>query len=97
MMFSPNRYREKIENYSYSDLLEEQRKLFKHILELELKVVLDDCLLGDVIINPTYKEQLASNREYLVVLETLIKNKEDEAKEQEFKELIEKAISKREN
>ena len=95
MMISPSWYKENIENYSYSELLEEQRRLFKHILELELKVVLDDCHLGDVIINPTYKQQLTSNREYLIVLEGLIKNKEDEAQEQEFRELVEEALSKR--
>ena len=95
MMFSPDWYKEKIEKYSYSELLEEQRRLFKHILELELKVVLDDCHLGIDIVDPTYKQQLTANREYLIVLEGLIKNKEDEAKEQEFKELLEKAFGKR--
>lgn len=97
MMVSVSRYKEKVKNYSYSELLEEQRRLFKHILELEYKVALDDCHLSCEIINPTHKEQLESNREHLIELEILIKSKENELKEQEFREFLEKALNRKQH
>ena len=94
MMLSADDYNREIMKYDYSKLIEEQRRLFKHILELELKIVLDDCHLADEFIDPDYKIQLSYNREYLIVLEKLLKRTEDENRTEEIKQFIKNALDK---
>ena len=88
MMNSLDWYKGKIEKYSYAELLGEQKRLFKLILELEFKISLEDCCLNDNFINPDYKVQLSYNREYLIVLQDIIRQKEIEKHQQEFEEML---------
>lgn len=77
MMISPKTYREKQENKSYKDLLEEREKLLKKILEFENNfdensdTVLDDM----VIISPSPEVIYQCNLKYLAQLCDLIAEK----------------------
>ena len=88
MMMSKESYFDKIKGYSYENLLLEERKLFKNIIELQFKIVLEDIHLPDEFISPSYQIQLEYNREYLIVLENYILEKERAKQKEELENMI---------
>ena len=92
MMISKETYFDEIKNYSYAELLFEEKRLFKYIIELQYKIVLEDTKLYGEFISPSYKMRLESYRHYLIVLQNYILEKEQEIKELEFKEMLKKSL-----
>ncbi len=95
MMWSAEYYESKIEKYSYAELLDEQAKLFEYIPILQKNAELEKKGEHETIgfVSPTYVSRLSNYREYLIVLERLLKNKENKEQEKEFRNMIE-SISK---
>ena len=97
MMLSASDYERKIENYSYAELLDEQERLFEYIPVLQKNAELEKKGEYETIgfVNPTYTLRLSHNREYLIVLERLLKKKEDEEQSKEFREMLEAVLKSR--
>ena len=91
MMYSTENYKSIIEKYSYTELLDEQTRLFEYIPVLQKNAELEKKGERENIgfVSPTYVTRLSHYREYLVVLEQLLKNKEDEEQEKDFRDMIE--------
>ena len=96
MMISQETYLNEIKNCSYAELIAEEKRLFKHIIELQYKIVLEDIRLEQEFISPSYKTQLESNRHYLIVLQNFILEKECEIQKLEFKDALQDAFSRKE-
>ena len=95
MMISKETYFDEIKDYSYAELLSEEKRLFKKITELQYKIVLEDIHLPEEYIDPSYKTQLESYRHYLIVLQNFILEKEREIREIEFKDMLNDAFSRK--
>ncbi len=94
MMISEISYSDRIKDYSYSELLSEEKRLFKHITELQYKIVSEETHLNTEYINPPYVTQLLSYRKYLIVLQNYILEKENDIKVSKLKESLKDAPGK---
>ena len=97
MMYSTETYKSIIEKYSYTELLDEQARLFEYIPVLQKNAELEKKGERENIgfVSPTYVDRLSHYREYLIILEQLLKKKEDEEQEKEFRNMIESIIKAR--